>query len=387
MEPVRTALVGCGGMSSAHVGGLEELRRAHRRPLDIVAVCDPDTDRARERAAQVAEVQGSQPAVYERLEYLLGSGPELEAVDICTLHSAHHEVAVPCLEAGLAVLIEKPLAVTMRAARRIVDAATRSRSLLAVAEQYRRSPEERARHWAVRRGRIGRPRTFYWQDVSESLGKWGWRSFRQHSGGGWVLDGGVHFADLFRYHLGLQPREVFAVTRQFEPFRYDDAAARAGSWRVDVEDSSHALVSFEDDVVVQWTWQGSAPGQGFRARVLYGSEGCLDWETGLWGRQGEHLSNEELVAEFRGSLDEEAEEQLFPGGVTHPVAVELVDFARAVRSEGRPEVDGMEGFKAQAICAAVYESGWHGRPVTLREIERCELEGYQAGINAGLGIE
>ena len=214
-------------MSSAHVSGLEELRRADLRPLDIVAVCDPDTDRARQRAAQVAEVQGSEPALFERLEYLLGSGPELEAVDICTLHSAHHEVAVPCLEAGLAVLIEKPLGVTMRAARRILDAATRSRSLLAVAEQYRRSPEERARNWAVRSGRIGRPRTFYWQDVSESLGKWGWRSFRQHSGGGWVLDGGVHFADLFRYHLGLQPREVYAVTRQFEPFRYDDVAERA----------------------------------------------------------------------------------------------------------------------------------------------------------------
>ena len=50
MEPVRTALVGCGGMSSAHVSGLEELALADRRPLDIVAVCDPDTGRARQRA-------------------------------------------------------------------------------------------------------------------------------------------------------------------------------------------------------------------------------------------------------------------------------------------------------------------------------------------------
>jgi hypothetical protein len=81
-------------------------------------------------------------------------------------------------------------------------------------------------------------------------------------------------------------------------------------------------------------------------------------------------------------------------------------FADAVHASGKPTVaevaktsggsvryfpphdfvDGIEGMKSQAICMAVFESGWHGRAVTLEEIENCELEGYQKEINDSLGL-
>ena len=61
-------------------------------------------------------------------------------------------------------------------------------------------------------------------------------------------------------------------------------------------------------------------------------------------------------------------------------------FADAIRSGGKPEVDAVEGMRSEAICMAVYESGWFGRPVTIAEIENCELEGYQKEINDKLGI-
>ena len=56
------------------------------------------------------------------------------------------------------------------------------------------------------------------------------------------------------------------------------------------------------------------------------------------------------------------------------------------RSGGKPEVDAVEGMRSEAICMAVYESGWFDRPVTIAEIENCELEGYQKEINDKLGI-
>ena len=87
-----------------------------------------------------------------------------------------------------------------------------------------------------------------------------------------------------------------------------------------------------------------------------------------------------------GSLAEEEKEKLFPGGVTNAIAVELKDFADAVRLGTVPEVDGMEGYKALAICLALFESAWFNRPVSLEEIERCETEGYQKEINQALGI-
>ena len=195
---VKTALIGCGGIAGAHVEGLAELHELGLTEApQVVAVCDIDEARARERAAELAAF-GPKPRVYVDLEELLAVEDEVEAVDICALHSEHHALAETAMAAGRHVIVEKPLGITVRAARRIIDTAVATRRILAVAENYRRSPGERAINWAIRCGRIGQPRLWLWQDVGEGLGKWGWRNFRFHAGGGWVLDGGVHFADLFR---------------------------------------------------------------------------------------------------------------------------------------------------------------------------------------------
>lgn len=386
MEPIKLALIGCGGMAGAHVKGLRALWERDIKVFEVVATCDIVEERARERARQAEEFQGNAVQVFTDFHQMLDKLPEIEAVDICTLHSEHHTIAVPCLEAGKHVIIEKPLGITMRACKLMLGAAIKSRKVLAVAENYRLAPHERARRWAVRQGRIGRPRMFFWQDVGESLHKWGWRNFKHLAGGGWVLDGGVHFADLFRYHLGCEPVEVYAVVKQYEPFRYDDPKSRRGAWRASVEDASFALIKFENDVTVQWTWVGSAPGRGFSSRVLYGEEGCIDWHSGLWLRDGTHIDNETLVREFMESLTPEQKEKYFPGGITDTVAIELKDFADAVRLGTIPEVDVMEGLRDQAICMAIFESAWFGRPVTIQEIIRCELEGYQREINEQLGL-
>ena len=131
----------------------------------------------------------------------------------------------------------------------------------------------------------------------------------------------------------------------------------------------------------------AAPGQGFNRRVLYGSEGCVDWETGLWTRDGQNVGRDDLIAEFTNSLTEEEREELFPGGTENTFAIEIVDFCQAVRGGTRPETDGLEGLRAQAICMAIFESAWYGQPVPLDDIERGEIEGYQAEINELLALE
>lgn len=386
MEPLRLALVGCGSMAGAHVQGLQGLRKAGIDDIEVVACCDQVEEAAQQKAAEVAGFQKHKPEIHTDVDEMLMRVDDLDAVDICVPHSQHHLLAVACLDEGKHVIIEKPLAITLRAGRRILEAAVDSRCQLAVAENYRRSPGERARSWAVAEGRIGRPRTFYWVEAGMQLGKWGWRNFKREAGGGWLLDGGVHFTDLFRYHLGVEAQQVTARVRSFEPYRYDKPVEREGAWPVDVEDCAMALIDFDGGAVVQWTWQGSAPGQGFGRRTIYGSEGCIDWQSGLWTRDGQNTPNEDLVAEYRGSLSEEEEERLFPGGVENSVATELKEFADAARGRGVPEVDGLEGYRSQAICMAVLESEWFKRPVSLAEIEAGELEGYQAEIDEALGI-
>ena len=386
-DRLKMGLVGCGGMSGAHMDSYRELWSNDLRCYDIIAACDIDRERAETRANQAHEFQGgTKPAVYTELAEMLSKHPELDCVDICALHRAHHILAVPALEAGKHVIIEKPLGITMRACKLIMDAADKNGKILSVAENYRLDKTQRARHWAVRQGLIGTPRMFFWVEVGEGLGKWGWRNFKMDAGGGWALDGGVHFTDLMRFILGLEAEEVYAINKAYEPHRYDNPAERAGGYEVDVEDAMLSTIKFAEGVSAQWTWVGSAPGQGFNRRTLYGSEGCIDFGTGLVPRTGEPLNNEELVNAFMDSISDEERDYYFPNGIENTVAIELKYFADAINTDGKPEVDGIEGMKSEAICMAVYESGYWGRPVTLAEIESCELEGYQKEINDELGI-
>ena len=195
----------------------------------------------------------------------------------------------------------------------------------------------------------------------------------------------MHFADLFRYHLGTEARQVVARVHGFEPYRYDEPVEREGAWPVDVEDCTMALIDFDGGAVVQWTWQGSAPGQDFSKRVLYGSEGCIDWESGLWTRPGTNTSTEALVEAYHNSLAEDERERLFPGGVENPISTELKDFADAVRGQGTPEVDGLDGYRSQAICMALFESEWFNRPVTLARNRARRLGGLSGRDRSGVG--
>jgi predicted dehydrogenase len=383
-EPVRVAMLGCGDMAGAHRKGYEALWKANRREFEIVAACDIDRTRAEAMADAVAQFQGKRPRVWGDASEMLAGSPEVEAVDIVTVHRAHHTLAITCLEAGKHVIIEKPLAITLRAGKAMMDAAARAGRLLAVAENYRRAPDQRAVRWAVREGRIGKPRLLFWIDVGERLWYWNWREHKELAGGGWSLDGGVHFADLFRFYLGDVER-VSALSRAYTPVRYRDEKRMSDPIPVTVEDTTVALLEFANGVTGQWTSTSAAPGQGFNRRVIYGELGSLDLRDGLKTRN-ETLTLAELREEYLATLSPEESERLFPGGVTDEVATELCEFVRAVRGQGQAETDALEGYKAEAISLALYESSTTGRPVTLREVEALEVEAYQGEINRDLGL-
>lgn len=143
MEPVRCAVVGVGMMGSVHVQVLDALPGA-----ELVACCDLDPD-----------VESRLPAgvgFFADLDRMLGSG-KLEAVFVCTPQEQHLPVVTRCLEAGLPVFCEKPIAHDLDEADAIIDLARRLEGRLAVGHTMRFEPDYLALARSVQEGDIGDP--------------------------------------------------------------------------------------------------------------------------------------------------------------------------------------------------------------------------------------
>lgn len=364
----------------AHVEGFRQLFSKGLRVFEIKAVCDVQESLAWEKARSIKEFQGSEPKVYTNVEEMLRS-ESLDAADIALPHNIHHTVASLCLDEGLDVIIEKPLGITMRAARVIMDKARKNNRVLAVAENYRRSPENRAIRWVIEQGLIGEPRMIAWSSASWSPGAWGWRESKYVAGGSWVFDGGVHLADLDRYHLGKEAVEVYAVQKTFDPFR--------NNVEVTVDDVTMAIIKFEGDIYVQWLWTRSAPGKAMNFRIIYGSAGSID-NDGLFiqgERSVEMQSMGVLVNKMFESLKPEEKNRRFPMNIRDTVATELYDFYDSIVNGHAPEVDGLEAYRDMAIPLGFYESTLLGKPVTIKDVEELKVEEYQKEINEKLGIK
>lgn len=380
MDRLNIALIGCGGISNAHVEGFRILSTKGLKVFNIKAVCDAIESNAKEKADLISYFQDLKPKIYVDIEKMLKE-ESLDAVDICLPHNLHHTVALQCLERDLHVIIEKPLGITMRAAKIIIDKALIHNKVLAVAENYRRAPRERAFWWAIKEGLIGDPRIVLWASVSWGPRPWGWREDKFAAGGSWVFDGGVHWADLDRYQLGKEAIEVIAVSHTFDPIKENV--------KVTVDDMTMAIVKYEGNVFSQWIWTRAAPGKRIYYHTIYGSRGAISDD-------GIHLEMDEekieswslnaLISNMRKKTSKDILEKFFPRGITDTFAIELYDFYDSIINKRKPEVDGIEAYKDMAIPLGFYESFKLNKPVKVKDVEDLRVEEYQNEINEKLSI-
>ena len=388
----RLAIIGCGGMASYHLKQLEEVRNKKAVDFEIVAVCDLKRERAKDFANRAEKFQGKRPLEVADSAKLLDTG-DLDAVDIATDHCSHHAIAIPFLKSGVHAMVEKPLAITMRAARNMIDAAKDGGATLAVAENYRRTVAHRALKWIVANGHIGELHMIFSGGVGGAP-NWGrdvvmagtpWRHDKLTSGAGPVLDNGVHEADLFRYFAG-DVTQAIGVTKTFEGTRYlrDQKGTVLESVRSTVEDAGFAILQHESGSITLWApayWAGHGENSAL-GKWLYGSKGAVK-EDNLILDSGFRMNASSF---FLLNAPMEEKEQYFPFRLTDSVAIELYDFLVSIQRGRKPETDGMEGYKAMAISYAVIESSHANAPVDVKEVEDLKVEGYQREINEKLAI-
>jgi UDP-N-acetyl-2-amino-2-deoxyglucuronate dehydrogenase len=398
-EPTQLALVGCGGITDAHVRAYRDLWERGCRDFEIAVCCDIDPSAAETRSAQILEFQGKKPAVASGVDALVAAGG-VGAADVCLPHAFHHAAAIALLDAGIHVLVEKPVGITMKAGRKIIDAATRANRIVATAENIRRMPGPRAARWALIEAKlIGDVHVVQIHhnqygpfDFTNPAFKW--RGVKLLTGGGMIMDSGAHLGDMM-VHLFGDPDTVFCRMDTIDPAPIKDVPGM-GDVKSDTEDAWQAIVSFKNGVVLNWTYSRSLPGTAFAGNHYYGSKGSMTAEgfpmhpfqdgSSLIEADGTTRSPEWLEEQYLETLSADEREALFPFGATDGFSIEVYDFIRAVRGGQPVEMDGEAGLRAKALCMACYESAAAGRAVTYRDVLDGTISAYQDPIDAHWGI-
>ena len=190
-SPLRLAIVGCGGMARHHAVAM--LR--HQEMVSIPVVCEPSAATYERFAVLFEDVGAIPPRNEPNLETLLHDyAGELDAAFIITPHSLHHDQAVACLDAGLHVLLEKPMVMNTAEARSLIAARDRSGRHLVVAFNGSLSPQIRTAVKMLRGGDLGEILTIHgvvWQGWNSHTQQT-WRQIPEMSGGGFLFDTGAH---------------------------------------------------------------------------------------------------------------------------------------------------------------------------------------------------
>lgn len=415
MDRLPIALVGCGPMGRRHIRGLGALHRAGLDVIDLVAVCDLDPRIAERAADEAAALTGRRPRVVPSVDALL-MDDAVRAIDIATDPAVHHRIAVPALGAGRHVLCEKPLSVTIRGCRAILDAhaAAPAGTVLATEEHFRRGPANRVAKAVVASGMLGAIHLIRttWAGGDDRILLTPWRHLREK--GPIALDNGVHMADVQQYLAGVPWASAWGRGFIAEPVRrkgpvdfsadmYAEAMAAAPDEVMATgEDSIVALYRMEDGASAFLSWIPSGPGHLYLERSIHGRDGSIvlppDRSGGdlLVRLAGRTLGIADLLRELPAGTIDEPTERIF-GDPVHPdrpfaeidaahLAVTLHDFARAVLDGRPPEVDGAEGMDAVAAILAAFVSEPLGRAVTREEILTGTVSDGLADVDRALGL-
>lgn len=247
VAPLRIGVVGAGAISQlVHLPLLTE-----RTDVEVVALADTDEAKARTIAQRF-----NVPRVVD--DAALFADADLEAVVICTPNHLHEAQALAALEAGLHVLVERPLALTAAGARRVVEAAEAAKRSIMVGMSHRFRPDVNSLRSFVAGGDMGQvyAARVAWMNRRVNVRHTTWRQRPHEAGGGVFMDLGVQSLDLALFLLGMpEIQRVSAVFTHGEP---------------DIEDAASVLMESSDGIAIslEVSWSYTHAEDRHYARVL-----------------------------------------------------------------------------------------------------------------------
>jgi predicted dehydrogenase len=421
----KIALVGCGGMGRRHAHGYIELRK-YFDTVEMMAVCDVHHDVAATVASEIGEATGSTPDIYTDFDEMIAKA-DLDGVAIVTSTPMHHRFAIKAMNAGLHVITEKPMGLTLKACRQMRDVSKATGNVMAVAENYRRDPMNRLTRALIEAGAIGTPYFALDIGVGSSNGavmhSTVWRAKKEQAGGA-PLDAGVHNADMLLYLLG-GVNTVFAETtinekqRTLRPMsevapglaamydhRKEDGFSIGDTVEQTAVDTAFAVIRFKSGAIGQLLLTDTSHGQSLGVSTISGSEGTMYRPRSRSGESprivrgdGSEVTGDallDLVPDFEldditstlwnGVKQISSYDMDFREIDSKILAYEYLDMVQAAETGGQPEVGPQEGMDALALAYALMESSVSGLPVSIEDVAEGRVSKFQDDIDAEMGI-
>lgn len=348
MGKMNIGIIGAGNISESHIAGY----RNHPDAM-IFAISDPNEQRAREKAS-LHQI----PHTFKDYRDML-SQPEIDAVSICTWNDMHAEISIAALEAGKHVLVEKPLCQTVEQALQIEETVKRTGRTLQIGYVRRFNSKLLALKPFLETGELGE---IYYAKASylRRLGNpGGWFSDKARSGGGPLIDIGVHIIDACWYLMG-RPR-VQSVNGNVYHHLGNRAniqnlsfykAADYDAEKNDVEDMANALIRFENgsSLLVDVSFTLHAKHDEEKIIRLYGTKGSVEIEP-------EFI----IVTEKHDTIL-----NLYPQITMRKAFQQQIDhFIRCCQSGETSISPVQDGVEMMKILCAIYESAEKGKEITL----------------------
>lgn len=344
---MKYALIGCGRIATNHV------KAVINNGLEFVAACDILPEAIDVLLAKHGLENDSTIAHYTDYKLMLKEHPEIELVAIATDSGKHAEIALYCIDNGINVIIEKPMALSMKDAEEIIKRSKEKNVKVSVCHQNRFNIAVQQTRKAMESNRFGKlshgsinvrwNRNKGYYDQALWRGKW-------ESDGGCLFNQCIHGIDLLRWMMGDEVEEVYGITnRCFHDY-------------IECEDIGMAVVKFKNGAI--GTIEGTVnvyPKNLEETLYLFGEKGTVK----IGGTSTNNIDVWNFADEKEDDIQisglKEATSNVYGNGHTSLYA----DVIDAIINDREPYINAFAGRNAVEMILAIYQSAATGKPVKL----------------------
>ncbi|CDF57746.1 Gfo/Idh/MocA family protein [Thermobrachium celere] len=348
MNKLKFAIIGCGRISYKHVEAITN----NFEDSVLVATCDVVKEKAEEKAKEYKNKTGLDVAVYIDYKEMI-KNEDIDVVTIATESGYHPEIAIYAMEQGKHVIVEKPMALSIKDADLMIETAKKTGVKLAVCHQNRFNKPIQMLRKAIEENRFGKlingMASIRWNRNMNYYKQAPWR-------GTWELDGGtlmnqcIHDIDLLQWMMGGEVETVYAQTGNFIR---DIEAEDFGAIIIRFKNGSIGIVEGSACVYPK-NLEETLSIFGEKGAVVIGGLAVNRIET--WRFEDGKDSEEEILKN-----QEDDPDTVYGYGHT-PLFKDVIE---AIKNNREPLINGIEGKKGMEIILAAYKSQKTGMPVKL----------------------